>query len=362
MRRAVKISAFFTALIVSYFLLWPVPVEPVSWQSPLDRGYVVPYSKNDLLAAAVGLDLGHDEGPEDATLGLDGSLYITTERGTVLRLHNRVFSVFADVGGRPLGIESDSDGSLLVANAYLGLQRITQDGQVSLILDSVDGLPLLDANNIGVAPDGTIYFSQSSDKFSSVNYQGSYGASLLDLLEHGGNGRILAFNASTGEVKTLLRGLNYANGVAVSEDGSYLVIAETGHYRILKHWLSGPLKGTTEVLVENLPAFPDNIKSGQDGRFWIGMVAPRNSILDRLSDKPLLRKMVQRLPPVLRPQAEPVAHVIAINGDGDVLFNLHDRALRFVTLTGAVETDTHLYLTSLFGRQLPVIANRDWKR
>jgi sugar lactone lactonase YvrE len=359
-RPSLAILLLLAAAVVGYFLLWPVPVDPVAWQAPVDRGYVDPFARNDSLASAVGLDLGDLAGPEDATLGLDGNIYVTTEGGTIVRLQDQVFSVFADVGGRPLGIETDRDGSLLVANAYRGLQRVTVDGQVSLILDTVDGRPLLDANNIGIAPDGTIYFSQSSDKFSSVNYQGSYGASLLDLLEHGGHGRILAFNASTGELKTVLDGLNYANGVAVSEDGSYLVIAETGHYRILKHWLAGPDHGTTEVLLENLPAFPDNVKSGQNGRFWIGMVAPRNDILDHLSDKPLLRKMVQRLPPLLRPKAVPVAHVIAINGEGDVIFNLHDQSLRFITLTGAVETDTHLYLTSLFGKQLPVIAKRDW--
>jgi sugar lactone lactonase YvrE len=156
-----------------------------------------------------------------------------------------------------------------------------------------------------------------------------------------------------------MTGLNYANGIAVSDDGSFLLVAETGHYRILKYWLSGEMQGKTEVLIDNLPGFPDNIKNGLNGRFWIGFAAPRTRLLDQVSDKPFIRKMVQRLPAVLRPQAEPFSHVIAINGDGQVLMNLHDTAARFPTLTGVLETRDSLYLTTLFGKNLPRVKKRD---
>ena len=43
----------------------------------------------------------------------------------------------------------------------------------------------------------------------------------------------------------------------------------------------------TEVLLDNLPTFADNINNGRNGRFWIGMISPRNELLDRISDKPL---------------------------------------------------------------------------
>jgi hypothetical protein len=72
-----------------------------------------------------------------------------------------------------------------------------------------------------------------------------------------------------------------------------------------------------------------------------------------------LRKIVQRLPAALRPQAEPLSHVIGINENGDVLMNLHDQRARFPTLTGVVETRSSLYLTTLFGRSLPKINKRD---
>ena len=151
----------------------------------------------------------------------------------------------------------------------------------------------------------------------------------------------------------------FDNGVAVSEGGDYLIIAETGHYRILKHWLTGERAGETEVLLQNLPGFPDNVKNGQNGRFWIGFAAPRNALIDKWSDNPALRRMVQRLPATLRPKAEPLSHVIAIDGDGNVLMNMHDPSHRFPTLTGVVETREALYLTTLFGNSLPRLAKRD---
>ena len=359
MRRALAISGIFLALVSAYLLLWPVPVEPVAWQAPVDRGYVDPFAPNEMLKSATGINLGDFESPEDATLGQDGRIYVTTASGSIVRIQNRGISEFVNVGGRPLGIETDHDGSLVVANAVVGLQRIERDGSVTILLHEYGQQPLENANNLGIGPNGVIYFSQSSTKFTASGFGGSYEASLLDILEHGGNGNVYAFNPASGIATRLMTNLNYANGVAVSKDGSFLLVAETSEYRILKYWLSGELQGETEVLIDNLPAFPDNIKNGLNGRFWIGFAAPRNRLIDQLSDKPFARKIIQRLPAAVRPKAEPFSHVIAINGDGDVLMNLHDPAARFPTLTGVLETRDSLYLTTLFGHRLPRVKKRD---
>ena len=105
-------------------------------------------------------------------------------------------------------------------------------------------------------------------------------------------------------------------------------------------------------MIENLPGFPDNINRGLDGRFWIGLVAPRNALIDRLADKPFLRSVVQRLPAALRPTAEQSTHLIAIDGSGQVLMNLQDSAAGFPMVTGAFEADDNLYLSSLYGDRI----------
>ena len=360
MSKALAPAAVILASLVLYLLLWPVPVDPVSWNAPVSLGLVDPFGTNNQLRRTRSIDLGNYSGPEDAAIGPDGMLYVTSDEGVVLRIQqNGNVSIFAETGGRPLGIEFAADGSLIVANAYLGVQRIAHDGSIEILFNAVNGRVLVYADDIAIARDGTIYVSEASTKFGAQQYGGTYEASLLDILEHGGHGQIIEYRPDTGETRVLVDNLNMANGVAVSNDQDYLLIAETGSYRILKYWLRGPRIGNIEVLIDNLPGFPDNINNGMHGRFWIGLVAPRIDLLDKLSDNPRMRKIVQRLPARFRPRAEPSSHVIAINGDGEVLMNLQDPNARFPSLTGVLETRDVLYLTSLFGNQLPKLSKQN---
>ena len=360
MRNALAIAGSILVCCALYLLLWPVAIDPVAWDAPIDQGLVDPYGPDDRLRRAQGIDLGDYQGPEDVTSGIDGQLYATTSSGIVVRIsHRGEVTEFADVGGRALGIETDADGSLVVANAYLGVQRISLQGEVTTLLDEVDGKALVYADDLAIADDGVIYFSEASSKFGAQQSGGSYEGSLLDIMEHGGRGRVIRFDPASGEARVIIDNLNFANGVAISDDQDFLLINETGTYRILKHWLQGPAAGSNEVLLDNLPGFPDNINNGRDGRFWIGFVAPRSGQLDAMADKPFMRKIVQRLPASFRPRAEPSSHVIAINGDGQVLMNLRDPQARFPALTGVFETRDALYLTALFGNQLPKLDKDD---
>jgi len=359
-RGLLRIISIVVVPVALYLFFWPVPIDPVAWDAPDDRGFVEPYAANDTMQRAAAIDIGEYEGPEDVATNPDGQLYGTSASGAILRYGTKgEVDVFANTGGRPLGIEVDADGTIVVANAYLGLQRIGLDGSVQNILTAVDGRELVYADDLAIAADGTIYFSEASTKYGAKANGGTYPASLLDINEHGGHGLIIAFNPASGAAKTIIDGLNFANGVAISEDQSYLLIAETGSYRIHKHWLSGPDAGQTEILIDNLPAYPDNINTGMNGRFWIGLVAPRLSMIDRFSGSPFVRKILQRFPPQFRPRALPHSQVIAISGDGEVLLNLHDASARFPALTGVLETPDTLYLTTLFGHQLPYLRTKD---
>ncbi|MDH3266607.1 MAG: SMP-30/gluconolactonase/LRE family protein [Gammaproteobacteria bacterium] len=360
MKRLLPVSGSILVIAVLYLLLWPVPVDPVAWDAPADKGLVDPFGPDDRLSRASAIDLGAHHGPEDVTAGHDGRLYASSSNGVILQIDSYGnVSEFADIGGRALGIETDADGSFVVANAHVGLQRISANGDVETLLREVDGRPLMYADDLAIAADGTIYFSEASTKFGAKQSGGTYEGSLLDILEHGGHGQIIKFDPRTRQARVIIDNLNFANGVAISEEQAFLLISELGSYRILKHWLLGPKSGTTEVLLDNLPAFADNINNGKNGRFWIGMISPRNKLLDKLSDKPFMRKIIRRLPAILRPAAEPYSHVIAINGDGEVLMNLQDPAARYPSLTGVFETDKTLYLTTLFGNQLPKIDKSD---
>jgi hypothetical protein len=85
-------------------------------------------------------------------------------------------------------------------------------------------------------------------------------------------------------------------------------------------------------------------------------VAPRNALVDALAARPFLRKVVQRLPAFVRPQAVAYGHVIAIDGDGEVVEDLQDPDGGYPIITSVTETRDHLYLGSLVAPALGRLA------
>ena len=51
----------------------------------------------------------------------------------------------------------------------------------------------------------------------------------------------------------------YANGVEEAHDAQSVLVVETNGFRVLQHWVAGPRAGTTSVLIDKLPGFPDGI-------------------------------------------------------------------------------------------------------
>ncbi len=348
-RKILTTLVIILGLIVLYLLLWPVPIEPVAWQAPPNPGYTGPFTPNDRLKGVETLPIGVDHGPEAIALDAQGRIYAATHEGHIVRLRADGSNPenWVETGGRPLGIKFDQKNNLIVADAFRGLLKITPDGTIAVLATEADGKPILYADDLDVAADGKIYFSDASTKFGAKLWGGTYEASLLDILEHGGHGRLLVYDPATGRATTLLDGLNFANGVAVSPDQTYVLVNETGSYRILRYWISGPRKGRTEPLVEQLPGFPDNISVGLDGRFWVALISPRNKLVDGLSGRPFLRKVVQRFPGFMRPKAVFYGHIIAIDGTGRVLVNLQDPDGGYRLNTSVTETKDYLYIGSL---------------
>jgi len=338
----------FGAMIL-YFIFWPVPIEPVAWEAPPNPGYTGAFIQNERLKGIEIFSIGDNSGPEDIAVGSQGRIYCTTHEGRIVRLNPEGLNPenWVDTKGRPLGIDFDKAGNLIVADAYRGLLSVAPSGTVSELATTADGTAIRYADDVDVAADGKIYFSDASTKFGAKQVAGTYGASLLDLMEHGGHGRLLVYDPATGVAKTLLDGLNFANGVAVSHDQKYILVNETGSYRVIRYWIAGPKKGESESLIEALPSFPDNISTGLNGRYWVALVSPRNQLVDRLAGQPFLRKVIQRMPAFLRPQAVAYGHIFAIDGTGKVLEDLQDPTGKYPINTSVTETKDYLYIGSL---------------
>jgi sugar lactone lactonase YvrE len=336
-------------LLVLYLLFWPVPLDPAAWEAPPNAGYTGPHAVNHRLAGLEELSIGEHHGPEAVAIDDVGRIYAATHGGAIVRLDaaGRNPEVFADTGGRPLGIVFDFAGHLLVADAFLGLLSIDRTGNVEVLADEADGIPIVYADDVDVAPDGRVYFSDASTKFSAREAGDTMEASKLELIEHAGTGRLLVYDPGTRETRTVADGMTFPNGVAVSPDGQFVLVTETGSYRVLKVWLTGARAGVVEPLIEGLPGFPDNITTGQKGRFWLALVSSRNPMLDALAGAPFLRRMIVRLPPFMRPDAVPYGHVIAIDAHGQVLEDLQDPDGAYPLTTSVTETDDSLYIGSL---------------
>lgn len=49
--------------------------------------------------------------------------------------------------------------------------------------------------------------------------------------------------------------------------------------RVHKYWLKGDSKGKSEIFLDNLPGFPDNIHATGHGSFLIGIVGVSGSVV-----------------------------------------------------------------------------------
>ena len=343
--------AMILLVAISYLYFKPNVVKPIAWNAPKDKGLSGAFKANTVLQSVDLLDIGSAHGPEDVVIDQQNWLYISVDGGRVLRMRKdgTQRSEVASGLGRPLGLALDKNDALIIADAYKGIYKLERSGELHLLVDKVvvDGIErqLKYANNLAIASNGWIYFTEASDKFGAEAYGGSYPASLLDLMEHGPYGSVFVYKPESKLVEQLYKGFHFANGLALSEDEQSLYLAETGSYRVLELSLSDEPK--VEVLVDNLPAFPDNITKGVDGKYWLGLVSPRNAMLDAISDKPKLRHMVQNLPKFLRPKATYYGHVVAFDKTGAILYSLQDPEGAYPTNTSVWETDEHLFIGSL---------------
>lgn len=334
--------------VVVLALVWlttsPVPIEPVAWDAPPAPALEGRYAENDALAEVRRMGRGVGIGPEDTAVAANGTVYVGYEDGRIMRFvpGRRSPQLFADTGGRPLGLELDAQGRLVACDGYKGLLRIAPDGVIEVLATEADGLPFGFTNDLDIASDGTIYFSDASWKFGPAMKARD------DILEHGGNGRLLKYDPATGTVTVLLDGLQFANGVALAPDERSVLVAQTGSYNVLRYWLAGEQAGTHEIFIDNLPGIPDGLSSNDRDTYWLALFTERNQALDALSGLPWLRKVVFRLPQFMQPQPAPHAFVLGLSLDGEVTHNLqHASADSFAPVTSVTEAGGRLYLGSL---------------
>ncbi|GAA1479265.1 SMP-30/gluconolactonase/LRE family protein [Nocardioides aestuarii] len=293
-------------------------------------------------------------GAEDvvvATHGPDeGCCFTGTEDGSVWRVSHdlRRIDRVAATGGRPLGIEHHPEGWLLVCDAHRGLLRVEPaTGRVDVLTDSVDGARLLVTNNAAIAADGTIWFSDSSTVHPIEEWR-------QDFARDTRTGRLLRRDPD-GRVAVVLEGLAFANGVALAADESFVTVAESGGRTVVRHWLAGERAGTTDLLVDDLPGYPDNTARGSDGLVWVTIASPALAAVRLLHRGPRwLRVAATSVPERLQPQPRRVVHVQAFDDDGALVRDVRRPATDFHMVTGVREHEGRVWLGSLLEAAIAV--------
>lgn len=330
-------------IIVLYFIYWPTGVDAISWEAPQGPGYTGEFSANTHLQAVELLAKGVGVGGEDVAVDGTGRIYTGYKDGRIMRFSRDGTAAveLINTGGRPLGLDFDATGHLIVADADLGLLRISPEGDVETLSTGTAEHRLKFTDDVAVAPDGRIYFSDASSKYDRESLA-------KETLEHRANGLLLRYDPASKSTEILLGDLYFANGVAVSPDNTFVLVAETTAYRIRKLWLAGEKAGTSEVILDNLPGLPDGISRGSNGRYWVPLVMPRSAILDGLAGFPNLRQFPLRLPKFMAPKIKKYGFVLGIQKDGSILHNLQDGTDGcFAPVTSVEENAGYLYLGSL---------------
>jgi sugar lactone lactonase YvrE len=282
------------------------------------------YGAEDVVVAPAGRD--------------EGAVFTGTADGSIWRIRHDAsrIDLVGRTGGRPLGLEY-AEGRLLVCDARVGLLWLDPTtGGIESITDSVQGRPMRFCNNAAITEDGTIWFTDSSLHFDIDHWR-------TDFIQHTRTGRFLRVPPG-GEPEVLIEGLSFANGVALSAAGEFFAVAETRTRRVVRWWRDGH----QDLLVDDLPGYPDNIARGSDGLIWVTVAAPVEAAAE-LVDKapPWVRRAASRIPEVLQPPARRSARVQAYDDLGALVHDLDLPAEAYHMVTGVREHAGRVWLGSL---------------
>jgi sugar lactone lactonase YvrE len=291
-------------------------------------------------------------GAEDVLVDAAGDVWTGTDDGSIFRVSpdGSRFEKVADTGGRPLGLEVLPDGRILVCDARAGLLAVDEEGGVETLLREVDGVPMKFCNNAAVAANGDIWFSDSSTVHGIEDWK-------ADFVENPRTGRLLCRRAD-GAVEVHLDGLAFANGVALAPDERFVCVAESAGRTVVRLWLDGELAGTSDLLVGDLPGYPDNISTGSDGLIWVTVASPVDPIVEQLRDRaPLfVRKLITRLPEAVQPAPKRTVRAQAFDPDGRLVHDVVADPSDYHMATGVREHDGEVWFGSLHEPAIAVVS------
>ena len=341
-----KKSIFETAFNVIIFIavIWTTngcSLQPLAWKPPVKPELAGKLALNELLSATEWIHLDDWYGPEDIAVDHQGNLYAGVHIGETDFSDGRIIKIdtkgniseFANTRSWVIGLQFDKNENLIACDPSRGLISVDRNGEITILAsEDKKGNHFLLPNDVDIASDGMIYFSNTSSKVPF----GRQGV-LKIVLEMRADGGLYSYNPKTKEVKILIDGSFFANGVAVSQDDDFVLLVELTKYRVLRYWLKGSQKGQTDVFIDNLPGLPNGISRRKSGGFWLGFTTRRNDLLDKIHPKPFLKKLMYALPLWMQPEPEAFGMIMHLSESGEILKTFYDTSGKYVSEASSVE-------------------------
>ena len=346
MRRTVfklllAVMLFAVGLIFALWFKGNKLVNPVKWEPAPNPGLTGLYAPNSALDNLNINSLSSGLGAEDIAYDREHYFYTGLEDGRIIKFtQDNNFTEFVNTQGRPLGMQFDASKNLIVADAVKGLLSISPSGDITVLTDSVNGKKMKFVDDLDIAKDGTIWFSDASQRFG-------FNETMRDFIEVSMTGRLLSYSPRTQKTQVEIDGLFFANGVALGPSDGFVLVNETGTGRIHRKWLKGSKKGKTDYFVNALPGNPDNISFNGVDTFWVAIAAKRDPKLDGMAKKPFLRTILAGLPLSMFKTAEPQAFIIGLDISGKVKYNLQTQKNDYSSITSVNQYGNKLYVGSL---------------
>jgi len=335
--KKVLLSIF--GLLALYLLLFPSPIDPVALNFPR-----LELADNEKLGKIEVLFPKVCQGCEDISFDGVGNLYTGHLDGTLKKFPMNGASRLTEVlqfKGRPLGLEVMGDSLAWIAVEHEGLAKVDlRKGTYEIVVNAFNDTTFMLVDYLDVAASGNVYFTDASDAYGDADLQ-------YDILQGKPNGALYRYRPATGVTERIVDHLHFANGVVVDANEAFVLVAETGAFRIKKHWMAGPKAGTTEIFIEGLPGWPDGISKGSDGLIYVTLISPRTSMHDFILPRPWTRRLVTKLPKSFLPKPVKENRILALNENGDIVHDWMNKTPSFSSISSVEQIGDQLYLGTL---------------
>ncbi|KAI4466958.1 strictosidine synthase-related [Holotrichia oblita] len=261
--------------------------------------------KTQLISMDVEIDGKKPKIPNSVAIASNGDIF-WSDSSTEFSLEDGLFDMFADGSGRyknPLVPKNDNGNNQSEDNDYVVEDTLTLCDDMNVPQESSEDLRrwVLDDNlDSDLTEEEIIQEVASNVEDDDLGDRATIQVRLTSRsLRFIFVRRLIHYDVKTGTNVVLIDNILFANGVALSDDEEYVLVAETGRSCVHRYYLKGPHKGNKDVFIDGLPGLPDNINSDGQGGFFLPLMAARDDYTpiptQVLGSFPLFRKLAARM-------------------------------------------------------------------